>query len=41
MHTDLSVADSPYKNWWAPPDEIIVIKPKEQKASQSNAGQKV
>jgi type IV secretory pathway VirB9-like protein len=27
------LSDSSYKNWWEPPDEIIVIKPKQEKPS--------
>jgi hypothetical protein len=33
------ISDSMYKNWWDPPEEVIVIKPKEQrKAIASGAG---
>ena len=28
------VLDSLYRNWWEPPDEIIIVKPSETKAKQ-------
>jgi hypothetical protein len=27
--------DSKYKNWWNPPEEVIVVKPREQKLQQN------
>jgi hypothetical protein len=30
-------SDSPYKNWWEPPEEVIVIKPKDQAKSTSSS----
>jgi len=28
------VADSLYKNWWEPPDDVIIIKPSDMTATQ-------